>query len=172
MSTNKGKGAGATILAGPGLIRQPSAVAERLDDKLSGMVAALEEIANCPTPEAGPGLSSNFDLPEGLNPGARLLRFCDALREMSGPLLFDLAKTYVDVVRTQRLSPDAHINLFEQRTTALIDYFVELAQVHGVAFATREGPLSPDFVEQTLAGLRGSLDEDRDGARLAALNVH
>lgn len=157
MGTDDGKTLQATILAGPGLIRQPGAVADGLDRKLKEIVSVLEKVANCPSP--------TFDLPQGLAPEERMQRFCDALAEMGEPALADLATGYSALVKSQRFAPDSHIALLDQRSDALIEYFCQLALVHGVAFATEGAPPEAAAVDTALNHLRDRLVNARKAAR-------
>ncbi|WP_281301484.1 MULTISPECIES: hypothetical protein [unclassified Iodidimonas] len=146
----------ASILAGPGLIRQPAVIADHLDGVVQEIVTSLEAVANCPSPA--------FDLPQGLDDAMRLARFCEALGAMGPPIMADYAAQYAAISRAQRFPPDAHEALFMERAMVLIDYFVELAQVHGVAFASRTGQIPPPVVEKTLSSLRFGLLRARDDA--------
>lgn len=162
MGTDDSKALQATILAGPGLIRQPKAIADGLDRKLQEIVSVLEEVANCPSP--------TFDLPQGLGPEERMLRFCDALAEMGEPALLDLANGYKDLAKGQRFTPDTHIILLDQRSDALIEYFCQLALVHGVAFATEGEPPEAVAVENALNHLRSRLSKAQGKARKAMVS--
>jgi len=151
---------GAEILAGPGLIQEPAAVAETLDAKLKEMVGELERVANCPSP--------TFDLPQDLPPAQRMERFCDALAGMGAPLFQELAGQFTRICRDQRFAPRGELALFDQRGQALVEYFVELARVHGVAFASEEAAPPPGAVEQALESLRRRLSRDLEAARADA----
>lgn len=147
----------ANVLAGPGLIKRPKKVAEALDAKLAEMVRELERVANCPEPA--------FDLPQGLSPSERIERFCEALAEVGEPLMADLVNTYGAACRSERLDPDGPSALLEQRARLLVDYFAELAKVHGVAFATDDAPPPRAAVDRALAALDHSLRQKLDAAR-------
>ena len=162
MGTDDGKVLQATILAGPGLIRQPKAVAYGLDRKLQEIVSVLEEVAKCPAPTC--------ELPQGLSSEERMLRFCEALAEMGEPALVDLAAGYKDLVESQRFTPDIHIILLDQRSDALIEYFCQLALVHGVAFATEGEPPEAVAVDNALSHLRNRLSKAQGKARKAMVS--
>jgi len=139
----------ADILAGPGLIQRPETLARGLDDKLKEMVRELEAVADCPSPA--------FDLPQDLDPAGRISRFCEALARMGAPIVEELTESYLALCRSERLEPAQHKALLEQRGQALVAYFRELAQVHGVAFASEAGALSPEAVNAALAALERDL---------------
>jgi len=139
----------ADILVGPGLLQRPEALARGLDNKVTQMVRELEAVADCPSPA--------FDLPQGLSPAERIARFCEALTRMGVPLIEDLVIAYQDLCRREHLPPERHTALFEQRGQALVAYFRELAQVHGVAFASEAGAPPPAAVDAALGALERDL---------------
>lgn len=147
--TEPGERRTAEILAGPGLIRRPEALARGLDAKLQEMVRELEAVADCPSPA--------FDLPQDLSPEGRIARFCEALVRMGAPLVEELVESYLALCRRERFEPARHKALFEQRGQALAAYFRELAQVHGVAFASEAGALPPEAVNAALGALEREL---------------
>mgnify|MGYP005839762921 CR=1 FL=1 len=146
----------AQILQGPGLIRRPERLAGAVDRSLSDMVAGLESVADCQPPAV--------DLPDGLPPDIRLERFCDALAAMGQPLMAGLAQSYRQSCDDQRFAPDAHRALLDQRAQALTAYFLELARVHGVAFATEGQAPSEAGVTAALNTLRSALEAAYDTA--------
>lgn len=146
----------AQILKGPGLIRQPERLACAVDHALHDMVAGLESVADCQPPAV--------DLPDGLPPDIRLERFCDALAAMGQPLMTALVLRYRQICDDQRFEPGAHRILLDQRAQALSDYFLELARVHGVAFATEGKAPSAADVESALDSLRAALAAAHDAA--------
>jgi len=140
----------AQILKGPGLIRRPERLAGAVDHALSDMVAGLESVADCQPPAV--------DLPDGLPPDIRLERFCEALSGMGQPLMTALVQSYRQSCEDERFDPDAHRPLLDQRAQALSEYFLELARVHGVAFATEDRSPSAAGVESALESLRSALE--------------
>ncbi|GAB4133943.1 MAG: hypothetical protein Kow00104_18840 [Rhodothalassiaceae bacterium] len=152
---------GAKILAGPGFTGHPEPLAHALDRTLSGMVAGLEEVADCP--------SAAVDLPPGLAPDERLSRFCEAIALMGAPLLEGLAEAFAQAGRESGYSAGRHLDLWRERADALIDYLEELARVHGVAFATMTAPLAPEAADAALAALRRRLHDMAEQAVRRAL---
>lgn len=141
--------ASARILPGPGLTRRPEAVARAVDSQVREIVADLEQIANCP--------ELALDLAGDLGPEARLARFCEALAHMALPLMRELKRTHEAACTRERLDPAAHRAILERGGQALAEYFVGLAGIHGVAFASDRAAPPPAAVARALASLEREL---------------
>lgn len=150
MMAGAGKGrTQAHILPGPGLTRRPEAVKRAVESQVREIIADLELIANCP--------ELALDLAGDLGPEARLARFCEALAHMALPLMLELRRTHEAACADEKLDPAAHRALLERGGHALAEYFVGLASIHGVAFASDRAPPRPSDVARALAALEREL---------------
>ncbi len=149
MADDRDRDVGARIIAGPGLVGRPERVAAALSARVRESIEALEAAANCP--------ELALDLPQGLSPDARFLRFVDAVAAMAAPTLDELVGEFCALCVRERLEPAAEAAILHDRAADLIAYFCQLARVHGLAFASHERAPSAVEVERALASLAGDL---------------
>ncbi len=149
MVDDRDRDVGARVIAGPGLVGRPERVAAALTARVRESIEALEAAANCP--------ELALDLPQGLSPDARFLRFVDAVAALAVPTLDDLVAEFCTLCVRERLEPAAEAAILQDRAADLIAYFCQLAHVHGVAFASdREAPSARE-VDRALASLAADL---------------
>ena len=151
---------GARIIAGPGLIGRPERVAAALTARVRESIESLEAAANCP--------ELALDLPQGLSPDARFLRFVDAVAALAVPTLDELVRAFCTLCAREHLRPEAEAVILHDRAEDLIAYFCQLARVHGVAFASDQEAPSSSEVDRALA----SLAEDLRARLEAELRAH
>ena len=126
----------ARVLRGPGVVGNPKALADLLDQATGEMIAGLEGVADC----AGAAATLRD---ETLAPADRLARFADALIVMARPLLTELATFYRRECRALRLDPDEQMPLFFERAERLGDYFRQLFRTHVAEFVDAGSPDEP-----------------------------
>ncbi|MFQ5348470.1 MAG: hypothetical protein ACE5ED_11635 [Rhodothalassiaceae bacterium] len=160
MAKQRRQYSGADILAGPGHIARPERVAAALAGFVRETIGSLEATANCP--------ELALDLPQGLAPDTRLMRFVDAVAAMAVPVLDALTDQFARLCRAQRLDPHKERQILDARAAELIDYFSQLARVHGIAFAGAEEPLAAGVADRILESLARDL-RTRLESRIAAL---
>lgn len=120
------------VVPGPGVLGNPDALCDLLDQATGEMIAGLEDVADC----AG---AAAMLRDETLAPGDRLARFAEALIALARPLIADLAELYRRECLLLRLDPHEQLPLFHDRAERLIEYFRQLFRTHAAEFAQDGG---------------------------------
>ena len=114
--------------ATPGPLQQPlfDALAATLDRELAEMVVALEDVASC----------QQTEMKAALSPESRVMvPFCAGLEEMGRQLIGHLTAAHDEKLEQLGLDENAASWVLQSRADALIAYILQLAHVHGLAFA-------------------------------------
>jgi hypothetical protein len=109
----------------PNQQRLSDELATLMDEKLSEMVRELEAVASCRQEE--------IDVPEQ-DKKPPFEGFCNGLHKIGDTLLPYLVQTFAQWVQTQNLEKTTFQWILDARSDAFINYLMELARVHGVAF--------------------------------------
>ncbi len=145
---------GGRVLPGPGVIGNPAALADLLDQATGEMIAGLEDVADC----AGAAATLRD---EALAPADRLARFAEALVAMARPLLAELADLHRRECRELRLDAGEQMPLFLERAERLIDYFRQLFRTHAAEF-TRDDAAEADALMRIESALLYALKRETD----------
>jgi hypothetical protein len=100
-------------------------LATLMDAKLTEIVSELEAVASCRQEES--------DVPEH-EKKPPFEAFCYGLHKIGEALLPHLVQTYADAVKARGLEKSTFQWILDVRSDAYINYLMELACVHGVAF--------------------------------------
>ena len=115
---------GVAVLS-PNQQRLADDLAATMDAKLSEIVGELEAVASCRQDES--------DTPEH-EQKPPFVGFCSGLHKIGDALLPHLVDTFGDWLKVNKIEKTTFQWILEARSDAFINYLMELACVHGVAF--------------------------------------